>query len=89
VLAQRHAEIALVLSDAVMPGMGGEALFRAMRSQGLRMPVVIVSGFPFESALDDLKAQGLAGWLLKPPDIGQLARLLAAEVGRWAAPLAC
>ncbi|MCX6030694.1 MAG: PAS domain S-box protein [Chloroflexi bacterium] len=77
VLAEHGDAIALVLSDLVMPVMGGEALFRAMRDRGLTTPVVMLSGHPLEGELAGLKAQGLAGWLLKPPDLDDLARLLA------------
>ncbi len=77
VLAQHANEIALVLSDLVMPEMGGQALFYTLRQRGLTLPVVILSGHPMEHELQELHAQGLAGWMLKPPDINQLARLLA------------
>ncbi|MFZ1509894.1 MAG: ATP-binding protein, partial [Anaerolineae bacterium] len=76
VLAMRGDTIALVLSDLMMPVMGGEALLRAMRARGLTTPVVMLSGHPLEGDLVGLKTQGLAGWLLKPPDLDDLARLL-------------
>ena len=77
-LLEQHAgEIALVLSDLVMPEMGGQALFHAMRQRGLTLPVVMLSGHPMENELRNLQAQGLAGWMLKPPDPEQLAQLLA------------
>ncbi|MCP4543026.1 MAG: response regulator, partial [Chloroflexi bacterium] len=69
--------VALVLSDVVMPRMGGQALFHAMRQRGLTTPVFMLSGHLVGSELDSLQAQGLAGWMLKPPDMEQLARLLA------------
>ena len=77
VLEQRADEIALVLSDLVMPEMGGQALFHAMRQRGLTLPVVILSGHPMERELEALQAQGLAGWILKPLDEEQLGQLLA------------
>jgi len=77
VLERRADEIALVLSDLVMPEMGGQALFHAMRQRGLTLPVVILSGHPMERELEALQAQGLAGWILKPLDEEQLGQLLA------------
>jgi CheY-like chemotaxis protein len=47
-----------------------------LRQRGLTLPVVMLSGHPMESELVSLQAQGLAGWLLKPPSMEQLARLL-------------
>jgi signal transduction histidine kinase/ActR/RegA family two-component response regulator len=78
VIMEQHAdEIALVLTDAVMPKMGGQALFQALKQRGLTLPVVMLTGHPMENELENLKAQGLAGWLFKPPDMEQLAELLA------------
>ncbi|MBN2006557.1 MAG: response regulator [Anaerolineae bacterium] len=76
-MLENHAgEVALVLSDMVMPEMGGAALFHAMRQRGLRIPVIMLSGHPLENELQDLQSQGLAGWLLKPPDLAHLAQAL-------------
>ncbi|MFP4396318.1 MAG: ATP-binding protein, partial [Anaerolineales bacterium] len=77
VLEQHADEIAVVLSDLVMPEMGGQALFHAMRQRGLTLPVVMLSGHPMEHELEALQAQGLAGWMLKPLDGEQLAQVLA------------
>jgi signal transduction histidine kinase len=77
ILEQHAAEIALVLSDLVMPEMGGKALFHAIRQRGLDMPVVMLSGHPMENELRILQTEGLAGWMLKPPSPEQLAQLLA------------
>ncbi len=77
-LLETHGErIALVLSDLIMPVMGGEALLAAMRARGLATPLVMLSGHPLEGELQDIKAAGLAGWLLKPPDVDQMGQLLA------------
>ncbi len=83
-LEERADEIALVLSDLVMPEMGGQALFHALEERGLALPMVILSGHPMKHELKELQAQGLAGWLLKPPDVEQLGRLLAQALGREA-----
>ena len=82
ILGQRAGEVSLVLSDLVMPEMGGQALFHAMQQRGLNLPVVMLSGHPLESELKALQAQGLAGWLLKPPDLDQLAQLLAQALSK-------
>ncbi len=73
ILEQRAGEIALVLSDMVMPEMGGQALFFALRQRGHTLPVMMLSGHPMENELESLKTQGLAGWMLKPPHIEQLS----------------
>ena len=77
VLDEQGSAIDIVLTDLIMPQLGGDALLAEMRARGLRTPVVILSGHPLEGELAELKQLGLAGWLLKPPDIKELAQLLA------------
>ncbi len=70
--------IALVLSDLVMPNMGGKALLQALRKRGLTVPFMILSGHPLEAdLLQTLQTQGVAGWLLKPINIEELAAAVA------------
>ncbi len=77
-ILERHGDqVALVLSDLIMPGMGGQALFHAIRQRGLTLPVLMLSGHPAENELKELQEQGLAGWMLKPMNMEQLAQLLA------------
>jgi len=77
ILEEQANNIALVLSDLVMPEMGGQTLFRIMKQRGLNLPVVMLSGHPLEQELVDMQAQGLAGWMIKPPNQEQFAHLLA------------
>ena len=77
VLAQRASEIALVLSDIVMPKMGGQALFQVLKLQYPTVKVVLLTGHPLEQELENLQAQGLSGWLLKPPSLERLAEVVA------------
>ncbi|MBK9054327.1 MAG: PAS domain S-box protein [Chloroflexi bacterium] len=82
VLAQHSDQIALVLSDAVMPQMGGVALFHALREQKLAIPFVIVTGHAVEKDMENLRALGLYGWLKKPLELSKLAELLAQGLER-------
>ena len=80
-ILEKHAEeVSLVLSDLVMPEMGGQALFQAIQQRELTLPVVLLSGHPMESKLENLQTQGLAGWMLKPPTVEQLSQLLARAI---------
>ena len=81
ILEQRAGEIALALSDLIMPEMGGQALVHAMRQRGLTLPVVMLSGHLMEDALESLQRLGLAGWMLKPPDVEEIAHVLAEALG--------
>jgi two-component system cell cycle sensor histidine kinase/response regulator CckA len=77
ILEKHNQEVDLVLSDLVMPEMGGKELMQTMQQRGLRIPTVMMTGHPREDELLDLEADGLCGWLRKPPTIEQIARLLA------------
>jgi CheY-like chemotaxis protein len=77
VLEPRSDEIALVLCDVVMPRMGGIALLRTLREKALMVPVVMLTGHPLEKEMEELRAQGMANWLSKPPHLVQLAEVIA------------
>jgi PAS domain S-box-containing protein len=82
---QRAADqIVLVLSDVVMPELGGLGLLRAMYRQGYRIGVILLTGHPLQQELEQLRGEGdpavqalLVDWLLKPPSLEQLAQTLA------------
>jgi two-component system cell cycle sensor histidine kinase/response regulator CckA len=78
---QKWQEIALILSDVVMPHMGGIALFHALKQRDPSVKVILLTGHMLEQDLEDqlrnLKARGLADWMQKPPDLRKLADALA------------
>jgi two-component system cell cycle sensor histidine kinase/response regulator CckA len=80
-LHQHGGEIDLVMSDLIMPEMGGRELIQAMRDKGMGTPVVIMSGHPLENDLSNLQTLGVAGWLVKPATLEQLADTLADILG--------
>jgi two-component system, cell cycle sensor histidine kinase and response regulator CckA len=69
--------IALVLSDLVMPDMGGKALSQTMRQRGLTAPLLILSGHPIDTERQSLQTQGFVGWLHKPIGAEELATAVA------------
>ncbi len=75
-LDQHHRKIALVLSDIIMPTMGGIALFHTLHERDLDIPFIMVTGYAVERDMEGLRAMGLAGWLTKPLDLAKLARLM-------------
>jgi CheY-like chemotaxis protein len=60
-LAQPGTRVNLVITDLVMPGMGGRELIERIRQQGLEMPILPTSGY----VLPEDKQTG-AGYLQKP-----------------------
>jgi signal transduction histidine kinase len=80
-LEQHGDDVDLLLSDVVMPGMGGVALLHALRESGLTVKVVMITGHLLEKELDDLRAQGMIDWLYKPPELDDLAEVVARVLG--------
>jgi len=62
----RGEEIALVLLDLVMPGVGGEVVYRQMRAIRPDVRVLLVSGYDEKEASARFAAEGLAGFVQKP-----------------------
>jgi CheY-like chemotaxis protein len=70
-------DVDLVLSDLIMPVMGGEDLLRALRARSADLPVLMLSGHALDKRRAPLEALGLTGWISKPPDPDELLRLIA------------
>ncbi|MEW6754573.1 MAG: ATP-binding protein [Candidatus Latescibacterota bacterium] len=74
-----RAQIALVLTDLVMPEMGGEELIRALRERDPGLPIVVMSGYPAGVAGGG-PAAGAAPHLPKPLLLEPLARVVHAAL---------
>ncbi|MGC9396373.1 MAG: response regulator [Anaerolineae bacterium] len=81
VLAQRGAEVALVMSDIVMPSMGGMALVQALRERQWKKPVLLVTGHPLRKELRTLQPIFPVDWISKPPTVDVLAAKIARLLG--------
>ena len=71
----------LVLTDLVMPEMGGQALLQALREQGYPVPVLAMTGYAADGhderlSDDDLRERGFADVIRKPFSIDELAALV-------------
>jgi len=77
-MTARGADFALVLSDVVMPEMGGIALVHALREHNWATPVILMSGHPLDGEMDSLKDVAISGVLPKPCSMDMLAQTLAA-----------
>jgi signal transduction histidine kinase/DNA-binding response OmpR family regulator len=77
-----EAAVDLVITDLVMPEMGGEALMRALSETHPDLPVLAVTGHRLRRGLQELKATGFDEVLLKPLDpiiLAQAMRRALAE----------
>jgi CheY-like chemotaxis protein len=75
-----HDSLGVVLLDMVMPKMGGQAAFEAMRAIDDHVPIILCSGYAADAAVREMLEQGLAGFLPKPYRLAQLEELLTRVV---------
>ena len=68
-------EIKLIISDVVMPEMGGITLIKELRKKGVHIPVVMLTGHPMED-LSKVKIEENVVWVHKPPQLTQLSLTL-------------
>jgi PAS domain S-box-containing protein len=81
VIEEHGEEIIVILSNVVMPRMGGIALMDKLKEMGLDVGLVLVTGHPLEHQMEDLRAQGVIDWLPKPPSLEQLANVIDRALG--------
>jgi two-component system cell cycle sensor histidine kinase/response regulator CckA len=83
-MLERHAgEIALVISDVVMPVMGGLSLLKGMQERSIDVKVVLLTGHLLEKKPRGLQTgefPQLIGWLSKPVHVEQLGETIASAL---------
>jgi signal transduction histidine kinase/ActR/RegA family two-component response regulator len=72
--------IDLVLSDIVMPSMGGLELYRELQKISPDLKFLVITGYPLNEQARQLLEQGLIDWIQKP----FLAEELAEKIGHMA-----
>jgi PAS domain S-box-containing protein len=73
---ESEPSIDLVLSDLVMPEMGGVALYGILKEKYPDVKMMVMTGYPLAEKGKDLLEQGIVAWLQKPLDSDTLARTL-------------
>lgn len=72
--------IDLVMSDLILPEMGGPELCMELRRRKPAQRCMIMSGYPLEEESERLRRQGINYWLQKPFNMRQLQELLQAAL---------
>lgn len=70
------ANAVCILADLKMPGKSGIDLVRHLRSQGIIVPAIIMTGHGGDSAMHDAEEAGVVGFLHKPFDSDVLFEML-------------
>ncbi|HEY2776977.1 MAG TPA: PAS domain S-box protein [Gaiellaceae bacterium] len=81
-----RADIDGVVTDIVMPGLGGHVLARQIREQDSDLPIVFISGHHEETA-ETLQLRSGAALLQKPFSVTALVEAIGGLVGAETAPL--
>jgi len=75
-------QIRLIVLDLIMPRMNGEEVYRALRSRGLLVPVILTSGFSASDVGQCFHSKGIAGFLQKPYPLQTLVRTVRQVLAR-------
>jgi two-component system, cell cycle sensor histidine kinase and response regulator CckA len=62
----------LIISDLVMPRMGGKKLLKNMRLRGIHIPTLIMSGYPEMVVRGDTPQEAFDGFIEKPFQLDQI-----------------
>jgi two-component system, cell cycle sensor histidine kinase and response regulator CckA len=82
IFAEHHQNIALVLSDMVMPHMDGAALYAALKTQCPEVKVILMSAYSLQDRGIQLLEDGDVDWLQKPPSLQALSRIIDKALNR-------
>jgi len=75
-------EVVLVVSDMVMPDVGGLELARRLRDRGARSKVLLMTGYPLERDAGGRLTEGIVDWLQKPFTMDRLAAAITRVLAR-------
>ncbi len=68
--------IDLVMSDLVMPEMGGVKLFEALREKDPKVKMVMITGYPMQEQERQYLEQGIVAWVRKPFDMNKIGQII-------------
>jgi signal transduction histidine kinase len=86
-LRLEHREYDLLITDIQMPEMSGEELICALRTQAIRIPILVMTGYGEKELLIRLMRSGCQDFLEKPFEAAELeerVRLILSQTGEEA-----
>jgi two-component system, cell cycle sensor histidine kinase and response regulator CckA len=81
VLDSAHDPVDLIVSDMMMPVMGGLELWRAIRERQWDTPILFISGYSTESITQATRGDRSAYTLSKPWTVSELGRAVRGAIG--------
>ena len=74
--SERGHDISLIVTDVVMPQLGGPELVRRLRAEGAKVPVLFISGYAEGATPECTDDTGRSAFLAKPFDIAVFVRVV-------------
>lgn len=71
----------LVVTDLVMPGVGGMALYKALKERDPKVKVIIMTGYPLGGGTRELLEEGQVFWIQKPLNTATLSAAVRQAFG--------
>jgi DNA-binding NtrC family response regulator len=81
---ERPEQVAVVVTDLVMPGAAGIATFSSLKDFQGPVPVIVLSGYPKVMKLLHGVLDGVVEWLHKPVETGAIVQAVGRAVGNSA-----
>lgn len=81
IFSERRAEIALVLTDMMMPIMDGVATIKALRTIDPGIRIIAASGLSANGSVAKAASMGITDFLAKPYTVEEMVRLVAKLLG--------
>jgi GAF domain-containing protein/CheY-like chemotaxis protein len=78
---QAGHHISLVISDVVMPEMGGMSLYRSLQRQNSQLKMLFITGHPVELESEAILEKGKIHWLQKPFSVQEFTRSVQILLG--------
>jgi PAS domain S-box-containing protein len=75
-LYRSEGGVDLVVTDLVMPEMGGRELMRELRGENPRLKGLAITGYALTEGMEELRGEGLLDVVQKPFDVDTLARIV-------------
>lgn len=82
ILQTKQSAIDLVISDIVMPEMGGLELYQKLQEMTADLKVLIMTGYPLDEQAKMLLEQEVVEWVEKPYEAGEMAQKINNALNR-------
>jgi CheY-like chemotaxis protein len=76
VCSEKDSEIDLVITDVVMPEMGGLELVQELKKLNPGLRILAITGYALKDEMEEIKETGILGTIQKPFEIDALAQAI-------------